>query len=65
MNATFLMERVSDSWTFRGWHRELRALLGAALASPAAAPAARESINRLAAHGHMEFRDLLSEGAEN
>jgi hypothetical protein len=60
--STLLMEGVSDTWTLRGWEGDLRAILRKALAGPTAASSATEFINRLAAYGYLEFRELLVEG---
>ena len=56
-----LWENVSDQWTIYGWRKDARAVLDAVLKSgdPKAVQIAREIINKLAARGHSEFRDLL------
>ena len=56
-----LWENVSDQWTIYGWRKDARAILDAALKSDdvKAVQIAREIINKLAARGHAEFRDLL------
>jgi predicted XRE-type DNA-binding protein len=56
-----IWEHVSDEWSIYGWRDEAREVLQTALrsADKEAVQIARALINKLAARGHLEFRDLL------
>jgi len=56
-----LIENLREHWSFYGWRDGARDLLKAVLASNdnQALVLARAVVNKLAARGHLEFRDLL------